>query len=136
MTSFAASSSSLPSDQLDLNQVGLEMERKRCRHLCRTNLHWLLVHGLGRKDCDNDWVRERCIEVQADPDGYLDLWAREHYKSTIITFGLTIQNILNDPEITIGIFSHTRPIAKAFLKQIKREFETNDTLKGWFPDIL
>ena len=38
--------------------------------------------------------------------------------------------------ITVGIFSHTRPIAKAFLKQIKREFETNDRLKGWFPDIL
>ena len=110
--------------------------RRLSRHRCLTDLHWLLVHGLGRKDCDNDWVRERCIEVQHDPDGYLDLWAREHYKSTIITFGLTIQNILNDPEITIGIFSHTRPIAKAFLKQIKREFETNDTLKGWFPDIL
>jgi predicted phage terminase large subunit-like protein len=95
-----------------------------------------LLHGLNRPDCDNDWVRARCQEVQANPDGYLDLWAREHYKSTIITFALTIQNILNDPDVTVGIFSHTRPIAKAFLKQIKREFETNDRLKGWFPDIL
>jgi phage terminase large subunit-like protein len=41
-----------------------------------------------------------------------------------------------DPETTIGIFSHTRPIAKAFLRQIKREFEANETLKGWFPDVL
>jgi predicted phage terminase large subunit-like protein len=95
-----------------------------------------LLHGLSRPDCDNEWVRDRCREVEADPDGYLDLWAREHYKSTIITFAKTIQDILNDPEITVGIFSHTRPIAKAFLKQIKREFETNETLKGWFPDIL
>lgn len=109
---------------------------KEARHNCRTDLHWLLVNGLGRKDCDNDWVRARCKEVQADPNGYLDLWAREHYKSTIITFALTIQNILNNPEETVGIFSHTRPIAKAFLRQIKNEFETNQTLKDWFPDIL
>ena len=81
-------------------------------------------------------MRSRCREIQASPDGYLDLWAREHYKSTIITFALTIQNILNNPDLTIGIFSHTRPIAKAFLKQIKREFETNDKLKQNFDDIL
>jgi phage terminase large subunit-like protein len=74
--------------------------------------------------------------VQAAPDDHLDLWAREHYKSTVITFGLNIQDILNDPEVTIGIFSHTRPIAKGFLRQIKQEFETNETLKAWFPDIL
>lgn len=99
-------------------------------------MHWLLVNGLKRKDCDNGWVKARCAEVQADPDGYLDLWAREHYKSTIITYALTIQDILNDPEVTVGIFSHTRPIAKAFLRQIKQEFERNEQLKEWFSDIL
>jgi len=74
----------------------------------------------------------------------LDLWAREHYKSTIITFALTIQDILAshgedpivDEEVTVGLFSHTRPIAKQFLRQIKTEFERNETLKTWFPDIL
>jgi predicted phage terminase large subunit-like protein len=96
----------------------------------------LLVNGLGRADCDNAWVKARCEEVQSSPDGHLDLWAREHYKSTIITYALTIQDILNDPEATFGIFSHTRPIAKAFLRQIKREFESNEKLKTWFPDIL
>jgi predicted phage terminase large subunit-like protein len=43
---------------------------------------------------------------------------------------------LNDPEITFGIFSHTRPIAKAFLRQIMREFEGNKVLHKAFPDIL
>jgi predicted phage terminase large subunit-like protein len=103
---------------------------------CRTDLYFLLRYGLKRKDCQNQWVYERCVEVQAEPDGRLDLWFREGYKSTIITFALTIQDILKDPEITIGLASHTRPIAKAFLRQIKGEFERNDTLKGWFPDIL
>lgn len=84
------------------------------------------------------------MEVEASPDGHLDLWAREHYKSTIITFAKTIQDILcshgddapNEREETIGIFSHTRPNAKGFLKQIKREFETNGLLKELFPDVL
>lgn len=92
--------------------------------------------GLRRQDAFNQWVFDRCREIQTAPDGYLDLWAREHYKSTVITYALTIQEILRDPEITVGIFSHTRPIAKAFLRQIKQEFETNETLKTWFPDIL
>jgi hypothetical protein len=43
---------------------------------------------------------------------------------------------LVDPEITVGIFSHTRPIAKGFLRQIKVEFESNETLKAVFPDVL
>jgi phage terminase large subunit-like protein len=106
------------------------------RHLCRTDLFYLLTLGCKRRDIDRDWLYDRCREVQADPDGYLDLWARDHYKSTIITYGKTIQDILIDPEITVGIFSHSRPIAKAFLEQIKREFEGNDYLQDLFPDIL
>jgi hypothetical protein len=70
------------------------------------------------------------------PNGYLDSGAREHFKSTIITYALTIQDVLNDPETTVGIFSHTRPIAKGFLRQIKREFESNEDLKRLYPDVL
>ena len=106
------------------------------RRLLQQDLFFLLVYGLGRSDANRDWLYFRCREVQNAPDGYLDLWAREHYKSTIITFAKTIQDILNDPEITIGIFSFTRPIAKAFLKQIKYELETNQRVKDLLPEIL
>ncbi len=106
------------------------------RWLCRNDLYFLLRYALNRSDCDNDWVFDRCREVQDKPDDMLDLWAREHYKSTVITFAKSIQDILIDPDVTIGIFSHTRPIAKGFLRQIKREFELNEQLKAWFSDIL
>jgi len=108
-----------------------QMERKLARH----DLFYLLVVVLKRGDIDRDWLFARCREVQAKPNGYVDLWSREHYKSSIITCGLTIQDILNDPEVTIGIFSHTRPIAKGFLRQIKREFEGNEDLVRLFPEI-
>lgn len=106
------------------------------RHYCLTDLFWLLWFGCSRRDIERQWLFDRCREVEQDPNGYLDLWAREHYKSTIITFGLTIQDILRDPELTVGIFSHTRPIAKQFLRQIKREFEANRLLQSLFPEIL
>jgi predicted phage terminase large subunit-like protein len=57
---------------------------------------------------------------------------------------MTIQDILashgENPvvgrEQCIGLFSHTRPIAKGFLRQIKYEFETNELLKSVFDDVL
>jgi len=106
------------------------------RRLALRDLFFLITNIFGRVDVDRDWLYDRCTEVQAEPDGCLDLWFRESYKSTIITYALTIQNILNDPDVTIGIFSYNRPTAKAFLRQIKREFEVNELLKDLFPEIL
>jgi predicted phage terminase large subunit-like protein len=93
---------------------------------------------------ERPWLFARIKEVEASPDGHLDLWAREHYKSTVITFGKSIQDILRshgenpleDRECTIGIFSHTKSIATAFLTQIKKELESNKKLQEIFPDIL
>lgn len=114
-------------------------ESERSQHLAnlgRADLYFLLRYLLRADYADNDWCFRRCREVQAHPNGYLDLWAREHFKSTIITYALTIQDVLNDPELTVGIFSHTRPIAKGFLRQIKREFESNEPLKLIYSDVL
>lgn len=117
------------------------------RYQCRSDLYFLLLFGFGRKDIEHPWLLARCKEVQKEPNGRLDLWARDHYKSTIITYAKTIQDILashgehplpewGGMEPTFGIFSHTRPIAKGFLRQIKRELGTNSVLKELFPDIL
>lgn len=100
------------------------------------DLFFLLTCLLRRVDIDKDWLFERCREVETERNGYLDLWAREHGKSSLITFGMTIQDIIRDQEITVGLFSHTRPIAKSFLKQIKIELETNTQLKMAYPQIF
>jgi len=136
-----------PTQKRDMLALLEERARRDDRRRARTDLFYLLTDVLRRQDIDRPWLKARCEEVQASRDGHLDLWAREHYKSTIITFGLTIMEILgshgDDPlpiyggrELCFGIFSHTRPIAKGFLRQIKTEFETNARLKALFPDIL
>lgn len=120
----------------EAEREGPQQVRSVMRELCSRDLFFLLYHGMNRKDLSHPWLFLRCQEVQNYPNGYLDLWAREHYKSTIITFGKTIQDILNDPEITVGIFSLNRPLAKDFLNQIKVELETNKFLIETFSDVL
>jgi len=107
------------------------------RQLMLSDLFFLFMYGLNASEfANNDWVFERCREFEQDRDGYLDLWPREHYKSSLVTLAAVTQEILRDPEITVGIFSFNRPSAKAFLRQIKQNFETNENLKELFPEIL
>lgn len=122
-----------------------EAEQKAIlRSLYRTDLYALLRYGLRRADAEHPWIFDRCREVQREFNGVLDLWAREHYKSTILTFAGSIFRIIRshgegaiEPrEVTIGIFSHTKPIAKGFLRQIKYELETNEHLHKVFDDIF
>jgi hypothetical protein len=97
--------------------------------------YFLFTCILGRHDGFHPWLYDRCREVELEPDGYLDLWAREHYKSTLITYCGSIQEILNDPEITIGVFGHTKGVSAKFVAQVKREFESNSVIRRLYPDV-
>lgn len=121
------------------------------RHLCQTELYYLGFFVLGIKKMYSEvvtdfetgeqvevyhpWIFNRCKEVEAEPDFRIDIWAREHFKSTIITLLKSVQDILNNPEIAICIFSYNSTIAKKFVKQIRTALETNE-LRELFPDII
>ena len=117
-----------------IEQRGLENDDKAL--LACNDRFYLLTRLLGRDDLDHPWFFDLCREVEVNPDGYIDLWARAHGKTSIISVGGTIQEILCDPEITIAIFSATKALAQAILGQIMNEFETNDSLKEIFKDVL
>lgn len=106
------------------------------RYLAHTDLFYLLTRVLHREDADNDWVFQQARMYQAAPDGYLDLWWREGYKTSIMTFAGTIQALMNDPERTFGFLSITRPSSKKYLRQIKVELETNRALQELCSDVF
>jgi hypothetical protein len=117
----------LEADRLDFNGLAL---------LGANDRYFLLTGILHRSDALHPWLWERCRQVESDTDGYIDLWARYHYKSTMITFAGAIQEVICDPEIKIGIFSVVKPIAHAFLSQIKEECEGNADLKAVYSDVF
>lgn len=100
------------------------------------DLFYLLTALMNRRDAVHPWLFDRVRQVESNPDNHLDLWARGHYKSTIITFAKTIQDVLEDPELTVGIFSYSRQTAVKFLAQIMQELQRNENLKACYPDVL
>jgi hypothetical protein len=97
---------------------------------------YLFTVTCNRSDAWHPWLFERCREVEHNPDGHLDLWARYHYKSSICTFAGCLQEIIIDPEITIAIMSGSNKIAQPFLVQLQEEMERNETLKRIHPDVF
>lgn len=116
----------------DMGAVGSNAD---LAYLGAVDRYFLLTYLLDRTDAFHPWLYDRCREVEAEPDGFLDLWSREHYKSTLITYAGAIQEIINEPEITIGIFSHTKGIASKFVAQIKREFEINHEIRTVYAEL-
>ena len=106
------------------------------RTLGQLDRYYLGVFLCNRHDMLHPWIYDRCREVENAKDSYLDLWARFHYKSSIITFLGCVQEVLCNPDITIGILSYSARQAKPFLRQIMQEFEGNERLQQLFPDIL
>jgi len=110
-------------------------DRDELRCLCRKDRYFLLLFGMGRRDMLHPWIYDRCREVEKDPEGFLDLWSRGHFKTSIITIGGAVQEILRDPEITIGIFSNTIGLAQKCVSAIQLELE-KPRLIELFPEIL
>lgn len=107
------------------------------RTLILDDLWFIVYFVLGVKSANHPFVVKYCQAVERGPkSNTLDLVARGHFKTSIITKAEIIQKVLKNPESRIGIFSHTRPSAKSFLRGIKTVLESNEELKGCFPDVL
>lgn len=112
------------------------------RYLILNDLFFIVyfVLGMGKsnyKKINHPFIINACREVEEGAKSEtLDIWAREHLKSSIITIAETIQFALKDSNKSTCIFSYARPVAKKFLFELKELFERNEMLKQCFPDVV
>jgi len=91
----------------------------------------------GKPWLDHPWLFDRCRELQADPDGFLDLWPRYFFKTALVTQSLTLWDFCASPDLRAAIITYKLDTTgEGFLGQIKRECEINEKLKGHFRDVF
>jgi hypothetical protein len=115
----------------------MEIKRQHYRSLILDDLFFIVLFVMEIEKANHPFVVDRCFDVQTGPrTDTIDIWARYHFKSVIITQAETIQYHLKHPEHCTGIHAYARPLAKAFLRSIKTTCETSELLRFAFSDIL
>ena len=126
----------------EVNRCMADAREKDClkrwvRYMCKNSLFYLCVYILDMHYVDHDFGYAFCAEIEYKKWGRIWVLAREHFKSTLLTFASTIQDIIINPEERIGIYSYNVTLARdTFVKQIKQELENNEKLKFYFDDIF
>ena len=116
---------------------GVLPERETFRMLILEDLFFIVHFVMGIEKANHPFVVDRCHDVETGPKtNTLDVWARFHYKSVIITQAEKLQYHLRNPEHCTGIMAYARPLGKGFLRSIKVLCEESALLKWCFPDVL
>lgn len=117
--------------------ISPEESRAWYRQFILTDLFFIVCFVMQIEKANHPFVVQMCRLVEEGPkSNTLDVWARFHFKSVIITQAETLQYHLKNPEHCTGIMAYARPLGKSFLRSIKVLCETSDLLKWCFPDIL
>lgn len=115
-----------------------EVEQKAAwRFLIENDLWFVVCFVMGIEKANHPFVVNRCKDIQDGPvTDTLDIWARYHFKSVIVTQAETIQYHLLHPRDCTCILAYARPLAKKFLEAIKNTFETSELLKFCYPEVV
>ena len=122
---------------------GKRVARDTYRALISSDLFFILYFIVkpfsqgAEERCNHPWVVSVCQEIESGPDDYtLDVYAREHFKTSALTIAETIQYAMKYPDRAQGIISYARPAAKKILFSIKEILEQNNILKMAYPDVV
>lgn len=97
-----------------------------------------LVYILGYHDTGNFHIKEmehiaEFRRLTDKPVRRIWLWARGHFKTSLISEAHSIDLILNNPDIRILIVSNTLDVSKKILSNIKSHFIGNNNFRSIFP---
>lgn len=103
------------------------------RDRCKSDLKYLTTEVFGLKRWSDSLHGDLVKHLEAPGDRKLILLPRGHQKSTIITVCWTIQQLLRNPNLTVGIYSANWKLAKDLLHQIKGILVTSPLKKIFGP---
>ncbi len=92
---------------------------------CKKDLKFLVVDVLGLSRWSDSLHGDLVNMLEAEGDRKIILLPRGHQKSTIISICWVIQQLLRNPNETVGIFSATWKLSKDILHQIKNILKTS-----------
>lgn len=107
-------------------------EAKRRYYL--TRLYEFNLDIVGWPDLD-EFHKELCSFVETGKNKKLILVPRGHLKSSVITVGYALREIVKNPGIRILIANATYQMAKNFLTQIKHHLQKNEKLRAVYGDL-
>jgi len=112
--------------------------KRHLRERSQKQLYFTAKGLMGYKDINPDTHGAFCAFIQRSDRGRrLALMPRGHLKSSIATEADSVRLALDDPEHTrILIANEVEENAKAFLDNIKQQFEKNVLLRALFPELI
>lgn len=120
----------------------VEKSRQVMRTWCENDLYYLCTAILGMSRLVPHVHRKACDFVSArpwpgtEPDEFLFHMPRGFFKSSIVTIGATIQDILREPGTAILVANEQEDNTKHFISAIKGQFESNRKLQWLYPEII
>jgi predicted phage terminase large subunit-like protein len=83
-----------------------------------------------------EFHKELCnFIMKPEPLSKMLLIPRGHLKSTLVTVGYSLLRIVENPDVRILIANATYDMACAFLSQIKKHLQYNETLRDYYGDL-
>lgn len=128
------------SEEVDYDKRSLlSLYKEKERRLGKKNLHYLCKNILGYEDLtdENGFHGDYCRHLQSEESRFkLELTPRGTLKSTIGTIGLSISEIINDPNIRILIDSQNFTNSTKFLSEIVGHFRKNEKFIDLYGNYL
>lgn len=90
----------------------------------------------GRPEIDCDFQFNWSREMQFDGDNVIDKSARESGKSTWRCYVGVTNEVINNPNLTVGIFAFEKAAAERHGRRLKEEWETNRELQSAWDDVF
>ena len=114
-----------------------EDTRQQMRELGKNNLYYLCKVILGYDKLVPHVHMPMCeFADTVKANRRLKLMPRTHFKTTIWTIALTIQDIIKDCNVTILIVADTGTNASRFMREIQQHFEMNELFRWLYPEII